>query len=164
RGFPDAIRRRRNRSRNRRSGRIQFRRCRARRARLDGPAGRHDAGVDRRTQLCRRADLEPRARGNSAAARCEGRHRRRRGVSAGGTAATIALIAATYGVLFAAEHAWPLRRPRARLAQRIAVNVVVSALAFATAALLVRPAALATLDLVQLKPFGLLNLAGLDGF
>jgi sterol desaturase/sphingolipid hydroxylase (fatty acid hydroxylase superfamily) len=78
-------------------------------------------------------------------------------------ATTFALLVGTYLLLFAAEHAAPLRARKARLAPRLVVNAVTSVLAFATAAVLVRPASLATLDVAELKPFGLLAVAGLDG-
>ena len=58
------------------------------------------------------------------------------------TAGTIALLAATYLILFALEHGVPLRRATARLGPRLWVNGVVSITALITAAVLVRPAAL----------------------
>ena len=79
------------------------------------------------------------------------------------TASAVALLLGTYLVLFAIERTRPLRAPKRPLVPRLVVNVVISALSFATAAVLVRPAALATLDVAELKPFGLLAVAGLDG-
>ncbi len=74
------------------------------------------------------------------------------------------LLAATYTTLFLLERARPLRRPKARLPQRLWVNVLVSAFAFATAALLVRPAAAAMLELSDEKSFGLIPWLGLGGW
>src|SRR5438034_11549411 len=74
------------------------------------------------------------------------------------------LLAATYATLFLLERASPLRRPKARLMQRLWVNVLVSASAFATAALLVRPAAAAMLELADERSFGLIPLLRLDGW
>lgn len=74
------------------------------------------------------------------------------------------LLAATYLILLAVERAMPLRAPKARFQQRLVVNGLVSVFAFATAALLVCPAAEAMLELADDKPFGLIPLLELGGW
>src|SRR5688572_7238870 len=76
---------------------------------------------------------------------------------------TVAVLAAGYLLLFLLERALPLRRSKARLLPRLLVNVAVSAAAFATAAVLVQPAAAAALGFTEDKSFGLMRLAGLTG-
>lgn len=79
------------------------------------------------------------------------------------TALTVGLLAATYVLLFFLERAVPLRQSRARLRTRLWVNALVSAAAFAAAALLVRPATAAAFDISEENSFGLLPLLGLTG-
>jgi sterol desaturase/sphingolipid hydroxylase (fatty acid hydroxylase superfamily) len=79
------------------------------------------------------------------------------------TVSSVIILTATYAVLFVLERAFPLRRPTARLLQRVRVNVAISLAAFATAAVLVRPGALAALDFAGAHSLGLIKLAGLEG-
>jgi sterol desaturase/sphingolipid hydroxylase (fatty acid hydroxylase superfamily) len=79
------------------------------------------------------------------------------------TALTAALLGAAYVLLFLFERALPLRRSKERLLPRLVVNVLISAAAFAAAAVLVQPAAAAALDFTERRSFGLLPLAGLGG-
>lgn len=76
---------------------------------------------------------------------------------------TVAMPGLVYASLFLLERAWPLRRPKARLLPRLVVNIAISLTAFATAALLVRPAAAAMLTFTHVRSFGLLPFLGLDG-
>jgi sterol desaturase/sphingolipid hydroxylase (fatty acid hydroxylase superfamily) len=76
---------------------------------------------------------------------------------------TITILGAGYLSLFVLERALPLRDSKARLLPRLLVNVAVSALAFATAGVLVQPAAVAALGFTQSESFGLMPLAGLTG-
>jgi sterol desaturase/sphingolipid hydroxylase (fatty acid hydroxylase superfamily) len=69
-------------------------------------------------------------------------------------AIAIALILAT---LFVVERSVPLRRGTRPLLGRLLVNVAISALAFGTAMVLVRPAALAALAWSSERPFGLIH-------
>jgi sterol desaturase/sphingolipid hydroxylase (fatty acid hydroxylase superfamily) len=70
-------------------------------------------------------------------------------------------LAALMALLFACERMVPLRRSVRPLLPRLAVNLGVSALAFATALLLVRPAAAALLQGVSERPFGLVHLVAM---
>jgi sterol desaturase/sphingolipid hydroxylase (fatty acid hydroxylase superfamily) len=76
---------------------------------------------------------------------------------------SIALLGAGYIALFALERALPLRRPKVRLLPRLVVNVAISAMAFAAAAAIVKPATAGTLDFTAKMSFGLIPLAGLSG-
>jgi sterol desaturase/sphingolipid hydroxylase (fatty acid hydroxylase superfamily) len=69
-------------------------------------------------------------------------------------AIAIALILAT---LFVVERSVPLRTGTRPLLGRLLVNVAISALAFGTAMVLVRPAALAALAWSSERPFGLIH-------
>ncbi|TMH69106.1 MAG: sterol desaturase family protein [Betaproteobacteria bacterium] len=69
----------------------------------------------------------------------------------------IAILGAAFLILFIAERWVPLRAPRSALAGRLAVNVCVSALALATAYLVVAPAAVAALREVSLHRMGVLQ-------
>src|SRR5688572_12038028 len=62
-----------------------------------------------------------------------------------------------FGLLFAWERRAPLRRSTRPLTDRLLINAGVSALAFATAMLLVRPTALAVLQWASTAPFGLVH-------
>jgi len=66
-----------------------------------------------------------------------------------GAAAAVALL------LFLAERRWPLRRPRAALLARLAVNLLVAAIALGVAAATVRPLVLRALSLTADRPLGL---------
>jgi len=76
---------------------------------------------------------------------------------------TVAVLALAYASLFLLERARPLRRSKARLLPRLLVDIAISLTAFATAAVFVRPAADAMLDVTDIKSFGLLPFLGLDG-
>jgi sterol desaturase/sphingolipid hydroxylase (fatty acid hydroxylase superfamily) len=69
-----------------------------------------------------------------------------------------AVLLALYGLLFAVERLLPLRRAKAALVGRLATNVVLTALTFASAALLVRPAVAAMLARETNEPLGLVHL------
>ncbi len=60
-------------------------------------------------------------------------------------------------LLFLAERAWPLRRPRAALLARLGVNALVAAIALVVAGTVVRPLVLRVLGLAAETPFGLLG-------
>jgi len=79
------------------------------------------------------------------------------------TALTVAVLSLAYLLFFALERALPLRRAKAPLLPRLAVNIAISAAAFATVALLVQPAASAMLDQTESRAWGLLPLLGLAG-
>jgi sterol desaturase/sphingolipid hydroxylase (fatty acid hydroxylase superfamily) len=69
---------------------------------------------------------------------------------------TIAVTAAALALLlFLAERQWPLRRPRAALLARLAVNLLVAAIALAVAAATVRPLVLRALGLAANERVGL---------
>src|SRR5438309_6333931 len=70
---------------------------------------------------------------------------------------TIAILSAAFLVLFIAERVAPLRMPRSALARRLIVNVCVSALALATAYLVVAPVAMAALREVSVERIGVLQ-------
>ena len=65
------------------------------------------------------------------------------------------LVPAAALSLFVLERFFPLRRPKCPLAQRLAVNVVISALALAAALLVVKPVALKVLEFVSASEWGL---------
>ena len=73
---------------------------------------------------------------------------------------TAALLGVAYVLLFVVERALPLRRAKAPLLPRLAVNIAISATAFAAAAVLVLPAATAMLGRADL---GLVPILGLSG-
>jgi sterol desaturase/sphingolipid hydroxylase (fatty acid hydroxylase superfamily) len=74
---------------------------------------------------------------------------------------TLALTAAVFVALFVLERFLPLRRRCSSLLPRVILNLIISAAAFAVAAMLVRPAAIATLSWTTQKPFGLVHLLAL---
>jgi sterol desaturase/sphingolipid hydroxylase (fatty acid hydroxylase superfamily) len=74
---------------------------------------------------------------------------------------TLALIAAVFLALFVLERLLPLRRRCSSLLPRVILNLIISAAAFAVAAILVRPAATAALSWATQKPFGLVHLLAL---
>jgi sterol desaturase/sphingolipid hydroxylase (fatty acid hydroxylase superfamily) len=71
---------------------------------------------------------------------------------------TAVIVAGLFVALLFLERALPLRKRKAEVFARLLLNVVVSALAFLIAGLLVRPSALATLNWSSQKSFGLLHL------
>ncbi len=71
---------------------------------------------------------------------------------------TAVIVAGLFVALLFLERALPLRKRKAEVFARLLLNVVVSALAFLIAGLLVRPGALATLNWSSQKSFGLLHL------
>jgi sterol desaturase/sphingolipid hydroxylase (fatty acid hydroxylase superfamily) len=74
---------------------------------------------------------------------------------------TLALTAAVFVALFVLERLLPLRRRCSSLLPRVILNLIISAAAFAVAAILVRPAATAALSWATKKPFGLVHLLAL---
>jgi sterol desaturase/sphingolipid hydroxylase (fatty acid hydroxylase superfamily) len=75
--------------------------------------------------------------------------------------ASVAAVVLVLAVLFAVERFIPLRRASRPLLRRLLVNLGISALAFGAAALLVRPAALSTLNWASGRPFGLIHLVAM---
>ena len=69
----------------------------------------------------------------------------------------VVAVGTVAALLFLAERAWPLRRPRAALLARLGVNVLVAAIALAVAGTVVRPLVLRVLGLAAETPFGLLG-------
>ena len=69
----------------------------------------------------------------------------------------VALLGAAWLLLFAVEQVAPLRAQRAALMQRLTINLCVSALALATAYVVVLPAAAYALRQVSLQGIGLLQ-------
>jgi sterol desaturase/sphingolipid hydroxylase (fatty acid hydroxylase superfamily) len=74
---------------------------------------------------------------------------------------TLAVTTAVFVALFVLERFFPLRKRCSSLLPRVILNLIISAAAFAVAAVLVRPAALATLSWATQKPFGLVHLVAL---
>src|SRR5437016_489785 len=74
---------------------------------------------------------------------------------------TLAVTATVFVALFALERFIPLRRSCSSLLTRVILNLIISAAAFAVAAILVRPAVIATLNWATQKPFGLVHLIAL---
>jgi sterol desaturase/sphingolipid hydroxylase (fatty acid hydroxylase superfamily) len=68
------------------------------------------------------------------------------------------IIAGLFVALFTIEKFFPLRRNRAMLLARVAVNLAISAVAFLVAAIAVKPSALHALDWSLKNSFGLLQL------
>jgi sterol desaturase/sphingolipid hydroxylase (fatty acid hydroxylase superfamily) len=71
--------------------------------------------------------------------------------------ASFTILCVGFLVFFVAERIVPLRSPRSPLARRLVVNACVSALALATAYLVVTPAAMAALREVSFRRIGLLQ-------
>lgn len=71
---------------------------------------------------------------------------------------TLYTLPLVIAALFALERRFPLRRRKARLADRLLVNVGLGALALVTALLVVKPLASAAWDLGSRYPFGILKL------
>jgi sterol desaturase/sphingolipid hydroxylase (fatty acid hydroxylase superfamily) len=76
---------------------------------------------------------------------------------------TISIVAGVFLLLFLVERAVSLRHSKARLLTRVLVNLSISALAFAAAAVFVQPVSAHLLQWTSQSPFGLLSLAGLSG-
>jgi sterol desaturase/sphingolipid hydroxylase (fatty acid hydroxylase superfamily) len=74
---------------------------------------------------------------------------------------TLLIVGSLFGMLFVLERFIPLRARKAELIARLVINLCFSALAFGVAAVLVRPAAQATLHWAGMKPFGLVHLVPL---
>jgi sterol desaturase/sphingolipid hydroxylase (fatty acid hydroxylase superfamily) len=74
---------------------------------------------------------------------------------------TLAVTATVLVALFVLERFIPLRRRCSSVLPRVILNLIISAAAFAVAAILVRPAAMATLSWATQKPFGLVHLVAL---
>ena len=83
-------------------------------------------------------------------------------------ALTIGLVALMFAALFAVERLVPLRRARhgwkGGFLSRVALNLAISAMAFATAALVVRPAVKAALGWSADAPFGLVHALALPAW
>jgi sterol desaturase/sphingolipid hydroxylase (fatty acid hydroxylase superfamily) len=71
--------------------------------------------------------------------------------------ALLLFLAIFYGVFFAAELKWPLRRRTVPLARRLLVNLLVSVAAFVAALALVHPAGEWSLAWTFDRDFGLMN-------
>src|SRR5436190_8733387 len=71
---------------------------------------------------------------------------------------TLAVTATVFVALFLLERFLPLRRRCSSLLPRVILNLIISAAAFGVAAILVRPAAITTLNWATQKPFGLVHL------
>src|SRR5213083_460840 len=71
---------------------------------------------------------------------------------------TLVVTATVFVALFVLERFLPLRRRCSSLLPRVILNLIISAAAFAVAAILVRPAATAALSWATQKPFGLVHL------
>src|SRR2546430_16965898 len=70
---------------------------------------------------------------------------------------TLAATATVFVALFVLERFFPLRRRCSSLLPRVILNLIISAAAFAVAAILVRPGALTPLNRPTQKPFGLVH-------
>ena len=71
---------------------------------------------------------------------------------------TLLLVGSLFGAFFVLERFVPLRARKAELIARLVVNLCFSALAFAVAAVIVRPAAQSALHWAGVQPFGLIHL------
>ena len=74
------------------------------------------------------------------------------------TERVVLLVASTFVLLWIIERLVPLRQPRGHLFRRLLLNLVMSGLAFGTAALLVRPVGRLALGWISAQSFGLLHL------
>lgn len=68
------------------------------------------------------------------------------------------VVGAAFALLFLLEHSFPLRRRTVSVVRHVVVNLVISGLAFATAAVAVRPAVLSLLGWTEARGFGLVHL------
>ena len=71
----------------------------------------------------------------------------------------ILIVGTVVALLFLVERLAPLRTPRAVMVGRLLINAVISVMAFGVAVVLVRPAAMATLEWASVERLGLLALA-----
>ena len=71
---------------------------------------------------------------------------------------TLYAVPVVVAALFALEHIFPLRTAKARLADRLRVNVGLGALVVVTALLVVKPVASAAWDMENRYPFGMLTI------
>jgi sterol desaturase/sphingolipid hydroxylase (fatty acid hydroxylase superfamily) len=77
---------------------------------------------------------------------------------------TLLIVVGILILLFPIENLFPLRQPRAPLWARLFINASISGLAFAVAAVVVRPSALRALNWASERPFGLIHLLRLPGW
>ncbi|HEX9940950.1 MAG TPA: sterol desaturase family protein [Thermoanaerobaculia bacterium] len=70
----------------------------------------------------------------------------------------LAVLSAAIALLFVLEHLFPLRRRTCSVLRRLAMNFTISALAFGTAAVTVRPAVRSLLGWTETRGFGLVYL------
>jgi sterol desaturase/sphingolipid hydroxylase (fatty acid hydroxylase superfamily) len=77
---------------------------------------------------------------------------------------TLLIVIGILILLFAVENLFPLRQPRAPLWTRLFINASISGLAFAVAAVVVRPSALRALNWASERPFGLIHLLRCPGW
>jgi sterol desaturase/sphingolipid hydroxylase (fatty acid hydroxylase superfamily) len=71
---------------------------------------------------------------------------------------TLITVMGVFILLFAAEKLFPLRQSRGPLLTRLFINAAISGLAFAVAAMVVRPSALRALNWASEQSFGLIHL------
>jgi sterol desaturase/sphingolipid hydroxylase (fatty acid hydroxylase superfamily) len=71
---------------------------------------------------------------------------------------TLIIVIVIFVLLFAAEKLFPLRQSRGPLLARLFINAIISGLAFAVAAMVVRPSALRALNWATRQPVGLIHL------
>ena len=74
---------------------------------------------------------------------------------------TLITVGGLFVVFVVIERVWPLRRTTRSFLGRLALNLAISGLAFAAAALLVRPAVTSSMNWTSQQPFGLLHLVSL---
>ncbi len=77
---------------------------------------------------------------------------------------TLLVVGSLVGSLFIVERLRPLRSSKAELIARLLVNLIMSALAFLVAMILVRPAATAAMQWANLETFGLVHAIPLPGW
>ena len=77
------------------------------------------------------------------------------------TVALIAFLGTLYLAFFVVERAWPLRRRKAPLPWRLLVNITITVLAFAAAAMVVKPVSDWSLEWTGMTGFGLMASLGL---
>jgi sterol desaturase/sphingolipid hydroxylase (fatty acid hydroxylase superfamily) len=76
---------------------------------------------------------------------------------------TISVVVGVFLLFFLIERIVSLRHPEARLLTRVLINLSISALAFATALVVVQPVVARLLHWTSHEPFGLIPLSGLSG-
>jgi hypothetical protein len=72
---------------------------------------------------------------------------------------TLIIVIVIFVLLFAAEKLFPLRQSRGPLLARLFINAIISGLAFAVAAMVVRPSALRALNWATRQPVGLTRIS-----